>query len=234
MTPEKNDPTRAGFTPPATGATSLSANEVEALCSKAVRGAGLSWGLAEEAGFVARWLHARGIDGPGAVLSYLDWLEAPDRPVARPEISAGEIHAEPGSLLCPIVLGCVVSDFALPGPARSLLLGDTLQPVLLLAAVHHRARLSGTPLKLVWPGGALIVTPNGTIEGNLADLEVLKQAGVELLCAAATGRQPDAPPIPAKIDATTLQRLNDYAMRTTVPASKTSRADAGAGTGDND
>ncbi|MEF9603350.1 DUF3726 domain-containing protein, partial [Paracoccus sp. PXZ] len=46
----------------------LSRNETEALCLKAARGAGMSWGLAEEAAFAAGWLGAHGIDGAGALL----------------------------------------------------------------------------------------------------------------------------------------------------------------------
>ena len=33
-----------------------SLNEIESLCKKAARGAGMSWGLAEEAGKAAKWL----------------------------------------------------------------------------------------------------------------------------------------------------------------------------------
>ncbi len=50
----------------------LSLGEVEGLCKKAARGAGLPWGLAEEAGFAARWLSAHGFDGAGLVLADLE------------------------------------------------------------------------------------------------------------------------------------------------------------------
>lgn len=50
----------------------LSLGEVEALCKKAARGAGLPWGLAEEAGFAARWLSAHGFDGAGLLLADLE------------------------------------------------------------------------------------------------------------------------------------------------------------------
>ena len=41
-----------------------SLNEIETLSRKAARGAGLSWGLAEEAGKATRWLAAAGLPGP--------------------------------------------------------------------------------------------------------------------------------------------------------------------------
>jgi hypothetical protein len=42
----------------------FSLNEVEAMGKRAARGAGLDWGIAEEAGKAARWLTARGLPGP--------------------------------------------------------------------------------------------------------------------------------------------------------------------------
>lgn len=49
----------------------MSLNEVEAMVRKAARGAGLSWGVAEEAGRAARWLCALGHDGVGAAAKAL-------------------------------------------------------------------------------------------------------------------------------------------------------------------
>ena len=43
----------------------FSLNEIEAIGKRAARGAGLPWGLAEEAGKAARWLTARGLPGRG-------------------------------------------------------------------------------------------------------------------------------------------------------------------------
>ena len=53
-----------------------SLNEIESLCKKAARGAGLSWGLAEEAGKAARWLSAHGLDGPGVLARSCDRMTA--------------------------------------------------------------------------------------------------------------------------------------------------------------
>ena len=52
----------------AEAAPQRSLNEIDSLCQKAARGAGLDWGLAEEAGFAAAWLAARGADGAAALL----------------------------------------------------------------------------------------------------------------------------------------------------------------------
>ena len=76
MTREANDPTRAGGPVPAAAAVLLSRNEVEALCTKAARGAGMGWGHADEAGGAVGWLQARGIDGAAALLAALDLATA--------------------------------------------------------------------------------------------------------------------------------------------------------------
>lgn len=49
----------------------MSLNEVDAMVRKAARGAGLDWGLAEEAGRAARWLCAQGHDGVGTAAKAL-------------------------------------------------------------------------------------------------------------------------------------------------------------------
>lgn len=54
-----------------TEATELSYSELRSLVTKAARGAGLDWGLAEEAGWAAEWLARRGL--PAADWAML-WL----------------------------------------------------------------------------------------------------------------------------------------------------------------
>ena len=50
---------------------SWSIGETSALALKATRGAGLSWGLAEEAAGAVAWLHERNLPGVAALCSYL-------------------------------------------------------------------------------------------------------------------------------------------------------------------
>ena len=50
----------------------LSLGELEALCLKAARGAGHSWGMAQEAGRAVRWLEARGLEGAMALADLLE------------------------------------------------------------------------------------------------------------------------------------------------------------------
>jgi len=64
-----------------------SLNETQALCRKAARGAGMAWGLADDAGFAARWLEDRGQGGAAQLAALLpDWAtraEAGTCPIRR-------------------------------------------------------------------------------------------------------------------------------------------------------
>lgn len=51
---------------------SFSLNEVEALAKRATRGAGYTWGMAEEAGKATRWLCAHGQDGCAVLATLLE------------------------------------------------------------------------------------------------------------------------------------------------------------------
>lgn len=79
----------------------LSRAEIEALCAKAARGAGLDWGLVEEAARSATVLDAAGLPGPEWLL---DCLETP--------AGAALDLTDPGAriALCPIRTGAVLLD----------------------------------------------------------------------------------------------------------------------------
>ena len=234
MTDERNDPTPSGFTPPATDGARLSCNEVETLCLKAARGAGLSWGLAEEAGFAARWLHARAVDGPGALLGHLDWAQGRPWDEVRP-VAAADLRAQGGGLLCPIALGTAVSDSAALGEdSPGIITGPVHRPVLVLPFLHNLARASGTTVALQWAGHRVTVGPEGDLCGDVALLAAADRAELALSAGAEAEAAPHRPSRMAPSSARTLSRLDDYAMRTTVPASASSRADAGSASGDND
>ena len=90
---------------------SYSLGELEALCLKAARGAGFSWGLAEEAGRAVRWLEARNLGGATALAGL---LEATDK-IPRDD-------------MCPIFFGASLADRP---PAQPFSRPAILAPVLL-------------------------------------------------------------------------------------------------------
>lgn len=235
---EPNDPTPTGTPLPTGHGARLSRNEIESLCLKAARGAGMSWGLAEEAGFAAGWLSMRGMDGPGALLAQLRMAQ--DRPWREicPQIVAGAFHAAPGGLLCPIALGSALCDHArLPDTSihdKPLKIGPVSQPVLLLPFLADLARLRRTAVRLHWPQGAVSLAEDGAIAGELNRLAAAEQVEASLSVDAAAPTMPSPENEPPFVPQAILAGLNAYALRTTVPASEASRAGAGAASSDND
>ncbi|MFP4043155.1 MAG: DUF3726 domain-containing protein [Rhodosalinus sp.] len=104
-----HDPAHNTSTPGADGAARvrLSLSEIEALCFKAARGAGLDWGEAEEAGWAAAWLSRAGLAGPTIILGLLKDLAALERPVPGPGRWEPRARAQ-----CPLRTGIALADFA--------------------------------------------------------------------------------------------------------------------------
>ena len=86
---------------------SWSLNEVEALSRKAARGAGLSWGLAEEAGRATRWLVVHGLPGPEVLLAALTRLDGLPHE-ARAPLDGWQAR----DTLCPVTTGAALADTA--------------------------------------------------------------------------------------------------------------------------
>lgn len=227
MTPERNDPTASGFTPPDSGVVRLSGNETEMLCLKAARGAGMAWGLAEEAGYAARWLQSRGIDGATALLAHLQWMDGRAWDSVRPE-APDRFRPPAAGRLCPIAVGVTLSD---AGTLPDSAIGPVAQPVLVLPFLHLLARADGGTVAVTWQGGQVTVTPEGEVGGRAAQLATLEEATLGL---ARADRPASMPALDQRPPAAVLARLNGYAMKITVPASGSSRVDAGAASGDND
>lgn len=211
----------------------LSRNETESLALKAARGAGFSWGLAEEAGAAAGWLAAQGFDGLPTLLTLLG-----TRDRARPVPAPGHWSSTTGAPLCPIETGAALLDRArLPdGPfAGPLLLGPVACPLLLLPFLARATALVAQSLRLVLPDAALAISAQGQVDGTEAARR-LATATLALSLAPA-GDDAPLPAAPAALPAialTSLAALEALALATTVPASATSRAGAGSDGSDND
>ena len=103
-----------------------SLGETGALAVKATRGAGFSWGIAEDTGFAVTWLLERGLPGATALCSYLGWHA--DQRYLQLESNIG----------CPLLTGAAISDgvIALPdAPDDRVELGTIRVPLLLLPFV---------------------------------------------------------------------------------------------------
>ncbi|MCV2868914.1 DUF3726 domain-containing protein [Defluviimonas sp. WL0002] len=236
MTTEPNDPTASGSSfADAPTFLVLSRNEIESLSTKAARGAGMSWGQAEEAGFAAGWLHEHGVDGSAALLAQLESAAGKPWHDVCPIVGPRHWRQQGEGPLCPIAVGAALSDFVdLPEGSLSqgLKIADVSRPVLLVPFLSRIAERHGQRIALTFPGGAVGVDGTGAITGDLGCFTGLSAATLtlELLEGAADAESRG----PAGCESPVLSRLNDLAMKTTVPPSDRSRADAGAGTSDND
>lgn len=191
------------------GDVTLALSELRSLLTKAARGAGLGWGMAEEAGWAAEWLARRGL--PAADWATI-WLEA-------------TIRGQQG----PVDLGAAWAD-ELSGSTAALnrpLPDGITAPGYLLPFLHRIAASRGLVAILSDAGLAAQVTCDGRVE--FGPCWQTQSQGWRLGPApvAETSTRP-------VVSASILDCLEGLALRTTVPQSETSRRDAGSLTGDND
>jgi len=214
----------------------FSLSEIEAMGKRAARGAGLSWGLAEEAGKAARWLAEHDLPGPQHLADVLTRNDGCKYEDVAPDESRQHWQASIGRL-CPLTTGAAICDLATEiAEGRDIELGSTDHPLLLAPYVAGAAKLTGTAIELTWAGARLVLASEETlIEGNTAAVNVPNADHVRC-------RRVETPKTnrPMKtegqsVDAETWERLNTFAQRTFAPATDASRrAGAGAGLVDND
>jgi hypothetical protein len=188
---------------------SYALNEVEAMAKKAVRGAGLSWGLAEDAAKATRWLCEFGLDGVGALAAALN----------EPNLSDG-----------PLVQGVGVSDGAarlLDAPMR---FGAVSSPMLLLPFAAMAARQLGRTVTVECDGQS--ATTDGVALSMSAPLSGASAVTVRI---GGTLEAPCATHTRANPASQDWETLSTFAHRTYAPATEASRLlGAGAGLSDND
>ncbi|MBI1416250.1 MAG: DUF3726 domain-containing protein [Limimaricola sp.] len=202
---------------------SWSLNEVEALARKAARGAGLSWGLAEEAGRATRWLIAHGLPGAEVLSAALTRLDGLPHDAVAP-LDGWQAR----DVLCPITTGAALADLGAAG-GGDLRLGPVAGPLLLLPFIAPHV------VTLSWDGVRLGMRDEAVILGGAPDgVRAAIAQSVRIETGPAEGR---ALPLQdrAELDAETVSRLDAFAQRTYAPATEASRiAGAGAGLADND
>ena len=206
---------------------SWSLGETAALALKAARGAGMSWGLAEETAASVVWLHSRGLPGISALCSYLGQY------LGQHLGQAAATQSPEGG--CPIMTGCALIDGMMDVPetsSQTLDLGHVHAPLLLLPFV---ARLE--------PGHYWLQAPGlqGTVDianGDGWQSHCLRGSGS---CTVSLGDRPQVDSVLEMITRVDgrftccVDRLDAYAHRTYAPATGQSRmSGAGAGLNDND
>lgn len=196
-----------------TDTVTLSLSELGSLITKAARGAGLSWGLAEEAGWAAEWLARRGL--PAA-----DWATV-------------WLSAQMAGALNPVELGASLADeFAGTGASPDRDLPDDLAGPGYLLPFLHRIAQSGSAVAITSGLGHVALVP-GSGKVVFGPAWQSRSEGWHLCSVKEFGAAPEFSGRPT-VRTSVVECLEGLALSTTVPSSEASRKDAGSDSTDND
>lgn len=197
---------------------SWSLGEIRALSVKAARGAGMDWGMAEEAGFAVQWLEASGLNGVKALSQYL----------SRVHRDGTNNEAD-----CPLKLGCIVSD----SHNWTLLEGkECCEPMLLIPFISNV--LKEETLFLGWGDVSVLINRDGVRTHAVEFLNSTPSASKQSIhikidntpCRVLSRRTRVS-----EDNASYVAILNALAHKVYAPATEASRlSGAGAGLNDND
>ncbi len=215
---------------------SYSLNEITAICKRAGRGAGLSWGLAEEAGFAARWLAERSLPGPEILAHHLSEIDGVAYDQLCPE-DISDIWQAKGTALSPLITGAAISDLAAElARGREITLGRISYPLLLLPFIAAASGSGGVPLILTWPGLTAGFDPQLRLDKpDRTPLECSTAPSVQIKLGQGFSGDRILPRNRADISPEALRILAPLGHRTYAPDTTESRlSGAGAGLSDND
>lgn len=205
-------------------------NEVETMLRKAVIGAGLPVGLAEDIGRAGAWLAAHGYDGIGAVMSAV--RDGMSRSVMPAKDGRALVFADARIAVC----GPSAIDFvAVADAADEVRLLNADSPLLLIGFAGIAAASYGLDISLVFSNGGTASVSAGILALN----GPVPIAGTDVVITCQdTGQtaQSGKPPASGVVVGEEIWREAEaLAVRTYVPSSAASRAKgAGAGLTDND
>ncbi len=213
-----------------------SLNEIEAQAKRAGRGAGLSWGMAEEAARAARWLAAHDLAGPALLADVLTQNDGIAHERVAPVTLDGVWRAAEANL-CPLAGGAALNDCAdRLSAGQSIAMADVSFPLLVVpfgawAALHIKR-----PVRVSWQN-VQIDTDGIGIWFSDPQSQMNTAKAVTLTCQQVDAREdaPTQPNLRGEVSEDIWARLNSFAQRTYAPATDASRLlGAGAGVSDND
>ncbi len=210
---------------------SWSIGEVKALTIKAAKGAGFSWGLAEEVGASIEWLQANNAPGVRGLSDYLIWRETNQNQLT----DINQFFTDPNNsqaVYCPILLGCAMLDFGFDYIAHvNAGIARVRQPILLLPFIGQS---SSQAVQVTWEDCKVHLDATTLQHADQQNKLLAEQA----ICHFSSGQPPQTTSLLTRVpdsDQTYIQTLKDYAGKTYAPATEASRlAGAGAGLTDND
>lgn len=209
----------------------VSLNEVAATAKRAARGAGLSWGQAEEVSFAVQWLCRNGVDGCKALAQYLTLQDGADWGKQAPDLTGPVWQAEAGNL-CPILAGTALSDGYGLRDGGSVRLGAIACPALILPFAALTARACQTIVAVT--GDGFEAATDGMYLSLQGDAMQPSASGLTI-APNCTLTDPEPQHSRAAPEPDDWQSMLRFAHRTYAPATEASRQlGAGAGLSDND
>jgi hypothetical protein len=215
---------------------SHSLNEIETLSKRAARGAGLSWGMSEEAARACRWLASHDLPGVALLADVLTQNDKIPHYEVAP-VSLDGIWEAASGRLCPLAAGATLNDCAdqlLTGQPIEML--NVSHPLLVVPFAAWASLHTAAPVTVSWSTvqigtdgyGIWIVDPDGEL--GVSVTASLKCARTTLMDHRAT-----APAQRGNVCPSAWANLGSFAHRTYAPATPESRRlGAGAGASDND
>ncbi len=215
-----------------------SLSEIRALATGAARGAGLPWGVADEAGRAARWLEARDLAGLAALDGALEYLSRPDWRCCLP-VPEGVVWGADSGEIDGLLAGMTLADRTdrpLPfAGGGALVLVRVRWPLLAVPFLAGVAQVCGARL-VVSPGPqapAVGIGPQSVAESGRALVGMALAEAVRIETGGNGAMPPDLPRLDGSIpvDREVYASLGRWAARTRVPESAESKA-RGAGGSD--
>ena len=209
-----------------------SLNEVQSAALKATRGAGLSWGVAEEAARAARWLEARELPGLEGLVALLTRIDGNRKANPTPNTDGDSWHG-PDGWVSGLHAGIALADLA--GEIEddgALVIHDVAEPLIFLPFAAVASSVCQMPLAVSWPRCEKILS-GGDIVGAVPVAELVHDAPqieIRVVSAPALSPAPKPEARGVEVDDAIWARLDAFAKRTYVPESEESRA-RGAGSG---
>ena len=205
-----------------------SMGEIGALATKAARGSGLDWGLAEEAGYAVNWLQRRQLPGVMALCRYLSWRHHGNL-TRWPDKTGAQGH------YCPITIGAAYGDCAFCDEAQ---FSRIKTPLLLIPFVAIRTTEKPLEINI---GSSRFYLAKDQIGYTKNDTAILGDSAPCQISIASTSMPyitvtivSDLQRVPATATAC-VSVLENFAKNTYAPATEESRrAGAGAGLNEND
>ena len=161
--------------------TNYSLGEIDSLARKATRGAGYSWGVAEEAGKAVRWLSAYGYPGAEILANYLTIVanksqefipsllsESSNQNIAQSDKAKKEIDLEKivftnnDLAMCSLYCGTLINDLGHQlKDNKSLIFENMLSPLLALSQAGRIAEAYDISVSFAYAETVIVCSANG-------------------------------------------------------------------------